>query len=428
MKNMKEFTQTAPKRRDREYRAYLEELIAEFNSNGKKTVLMSCDAYFPVFDGVVNVLDNYARAMCGEMNVLVLVPTFAGRVHLRDYPAVGVTSLYSRRLSYQVALPAFDRSCRRLLRSLRIDLIHCHSPFFLGRYVLRLHKRRNIPMITTFHSQYRRDFEKYVGKGRLNRFLLKFIMKVFNESDEVWTMHPVVGEVLRSYGYAGPIRYLPNATAVSAPRDYAAERTAAREKFSLRQEELLFVFVGRLVVQKNILFIAEVLGELKRRGLRFRMMYVGEGPDRGKLLRKLKEENVEQDVVFAGHVGEEASLCEIYAAADLLLFPSFYDTFGLVKLEAASRRTPTVLAEGSCAAAGVTHGENGFVLPVEKGAFADGVMEAVRDRARLEAVGENAFRDLFIGWGDVMETAKTYYGELIASEGKERQEKIPETT
>ena len=99
--------------------------------------------------------------------------------------------------------------------------------------------------------------------------------------------------------------------------------------------------------------------------------------------------------------------------ADLLLFPSIYDTFGLVKVEAASRRTPTVFAEGSLASKSAEHGVNGYVFPCEAEAFAAGVCEIVKDREKLREVGENAHRDLYVLWDNVIEQVLANYGEIF---------------
>ena len=408
----------APKRRDKTYRKYLEDLVMEYNANGRQTVLMTCDTFFPIVDGVINVLDNYAHLVSQEMNVLVLVPAFKGTIPQREYPVLGVKSAYSGRLCYQVALPALDRRAGKILKKLHIDLIHCHSPFFVGRYVLRLHKKRGIPLISTFHSQYRQDFVKYVGDNFLANFLTRFILKTFNSCDEVWTMNPASREVLRSYGYRGPVRIVPHGTEIPLSGNYEEERAHARAILGVKDEWCL-VCVGRLVTQKNILFLADVLGELKSRGLKFRVIFVGDGPDKGKLVKRLAEKNVSNETVFTGHVSDIGLLTSFYAAADLHLFPSKYDTFGLVKLEAASRYTPTVFVENSVASSDVKNGVNGYIFPENVSEFADGVIKALSDREKLREIGENAFRELYVTWHDVIKTAIGYYREIISAHAQD---------
>ncbi len=403
-----------PKRRSKDYAAQMKRLVAEYNSNGKKTILLTCDAFFPVFDGVINVMDNYASRLKDTMNVLVLAPSFKGKVYCREYPVLGTVSFYSKKLFYQVALPQLDGRAKRILKQLRIDVIHAHSPFFVGRYALKLHKRRGIPLVTTFHSQYKMDFQKTVGSGALCRFMMRFIMKTFNGSDEVWTMNESVGNVLKSYGYHGrAFRYLPNATCLPLPDDYEGERARGRARYGVGDEPL-FICVGRIVSQKNIYFVSEVLGVLKRLGFAFKMLFVGDGPDLAALKKSVKEQNIEEEVYFTGQVRDSALLCEIYSAADLLLFPSYYDTIGLVQVEAASRFTPTAFAANSVASCTVRNGVDGYVFPHEKEEFARRIIEVV-ESGTLHTVGERAMRDLYITWDDVVAQAKTYFMELIAA-------------
>ena len=133
---------------------------------------------------------------------------------------------------------------------------------------------------------------------------------------------------------------------------------------------------------------------------------------------KIKEEGLEEETIFAGHVDYFGSLAEIYSAADLHLFPSEYDTFGLVQIEAASRNTPTVFAAGSVASHAAQNGVNGYMFPCEKEAFAQGIIDIFADKTRLAEVSKNAFRDLYITWDTVMDMVRAGYDELISNHRK----------
>lgn len=410
-----EILNSTPKRTEKAYKQFLEQVIEEYNSNGKKTILLANDSFYPVFDGVINVLENYATRLSEKMNVIVLAPACKGLAYVRSYPVIGVVSIFSKKLNYQIALPDLDAQCSKLLEKLRIDIIHCHSPFFVGWYTKNLARKRGIPLVMTFHTQFRQNFVKVVGDNLITDGLVKFILETFNASDEVWTMNRAVGDVLRSYGYEGDIRYLPNATTMELPEDYEAERARGRARYGLDGESLGFLFVGRLVTEKNLFFIAEVLRELKKRGLHFRMIVVGEGPDEKMIEKKFIEENVGEETVFTGQISDRTLLCETYAAADMFLFPSLYDASSLVQIEAASRKTPTAFIENSVTSYSVTHGVNGYAFPNDVDAFADGVMNAVADRDALRLVGENAQRDIYVTWDKIIETAYGRYMALIAA-------------
>lgn len=399
----------------KQYKKYILDAIEKFNTNGKKTVLITCDAFFPVVDGVVRVVENYARELSAKMNIMLLVPAYKGEIGVYSFPVIGVTSGFSKRLNNQIPLPIFDLRYKKYLKKLRIDLIHCHSPFTVGRVAMRLHKKRKIPLVCTFHSQYKRDFEQHAKL--LANFMMKYIMKCFNSSDETWTMHTASRDTLVSYGYTGNVILMPNGTSMLPPPNYEEERKVGRTKYMTDTSKLLFIFVGRLTIQKNILFVVDVLAELKKRGLKFKMLFVGDGPDKDKLVNKITQQGLDGDIELEGKLHKH-QLQEIYAAADLFLFPSMYDVSSLVQVEAASRYTPTAFAEGSVTSCTVTDGVNGFILPCEVKAFADGVYDIVQDADKLATVSSNAHRDLYVTWKDLMQKVYDRYVEIIEKKTK----------
>ena len=104
---------------------------------------------------------------------------------------------------------------------------------------------------------------------------------------------------------------------------------------------------------------------------------------------------------------------QLYARADLLLFPSLYDNFGLVKVEAASFSTPGIFIDGSCAGYGVTHGVDGFLSKDGKQNFADGIIDAVSDRQKLKEVGVCAGQNLYVTWQDCTKALLKRLNEIV---------------
>ena len=402
----------------KEYDDLLSQVIDEYNHNGRKTLLITCDTFYPVVDGVVNVMDNYAKQLSKYMNVIMLVPDYKGKVYMSNCPAIGIESGYSHKLHYQLPLPMLSNLHTHYLKKLRIDIIHCHSPFMISRVAMQLHNKRKIPLVNTFHSQYKQDFEKQAKP--FVPILMKYIMKSFNSSNEVWTMHTASRDTLVSYGYTGKVVLMPNGTAMTPPVDYERERKDARVKYGISDDTTLFIFVGRLVTQKNILFNADVLAYLKQSGLKFKMLYVGDGPDKELLQQHIAELHLENEIVLLGQK-DKSELPEIYAAADLFLFPSLYDVSSLVQVEAASRYTPTAFVEGSVTSCTVTNGVNGFILPNDTQMYAKGILATLSDKDNLIAVGKNAYRDLYITWDQLIKRVYNRYIELIEQNKRSHQ-------
>ncbi len=401
------------KKKEREYALFVAQKVKEFNENGKMTVAIFGDAFFPCVDGVVMVEDNVAKRLKDRCNIVVFAPKHKGVTFKADYLVVGCASIYLKGLNYDTAsFFNLGKLYRDTVKNLRIDVIHAHSPFKLGLTALKLHKKKKLPFVMTFHSQYKQDIYKETHSRLLTAIGMKIVMKSFNGADEVWTMHKKSAETLISYGYKGVINFMPNATDFVYPADADQRIARIREKYHIKDGHKLFIFVGRLVTQKNILFIAEVLGRLKKRGLEFTMVYIGDGPDKKKLEDKIAAEDLTKRCVFTGKVEDKDCLKDYYLAADMLLFPSKYDVSSIIQIEAAAMKTPCAFIEDSVTSCTITGGLNGLILPDDVDKFADGVFGLVTDEERLKKMSEKAYEQIYVTWDQVVDSTYRNYLRL----------------
>lgn len=397
--------------REEEFSKALEK-VKEFNENGKITVAIYSDVFFPRVDGVLKVVDNVAQRLSKRCNVVVFAPSPIDYKVEKDYLFIRIKCAYLKWLNYDFSLPAFDKYYKKIIKILRVDIIHAHSPLMLGKSAIKAHKKKKVPLVLTFHSQFKKDIYKATKSNFLTKIGMSYIMSSFAAADEVWTMHEMSAKTLRDYGYKGKVFFMPNATDFSYPKTAKKEVDEIKAKFDIGNE-VVFLFVGRLVVQKNILFIADVLGELKKRGLSFKMIFIGEGPDSGKLEKKIAQNNVEKECVLLGKVSDYRLIEDYYLTADLVLFPSKYDVSSIIQLEAAAMKTPCAFVSGSVTSCTVTHGKNGYILPDDPLLYAEEIYKIVSDRPSLKEMGENAYRDLYITWDEVVDRSFERYEQLI---------------
>ncbi len=129
----------------------------------------------------------------------------------------------------------------------------------------------------------------------------------------------------------------------------------------------VFVYVGRVSVEKNLPQLAEAFGELLTRGRKANLAIVGDGPD----LAALKEQCRGLPVAFTGFL-DGAELAAAYASADCMVFPSTSDTFGNAVLEAQASGLPAIVADRGGPPDLVRAHESGLVVDVHSpGALAD---------------------------------------------------------
>jgi methylenetetrahydrofolate dehydrogenase (NADP+)/methenyltetrahydrofolate cyclohydrolase len=377
------------------------------------------DTYFPMIDGVIMAVDNYAKYLSKHADVTVFTTT-VNRDFEDHYPyrIVRCRSLPLRSEDYVVPAPNLDPEFWSELMHAELDIVHVHSPFAVGMAGKRYAKRRGIPMVATMHSQFQVDFRRTLKMEALVKLAMEEIMRVFNSADEVWVPNADAARVFMEYGgMRRPIVH-PNATDLLPVPDAAASSGRVNARFGLREDEIVLLFVGRLVAQKNILFIADAAAELKKRGFGpFKLLFVGSGPDEEALRGHVAELGIGDSVVLCGRISDRAELADLYARADLFVFPSLYDVNSLVQIEAASQKTPTLFLSGAVTAATGTDGIDCYFSENAPESFAAKIVEIFGDREKYGDVCEGAFRNLYRSWDITIAGILADYRRLIREYG-----------
>lgn len=314
------------------------------------------------------------------------------------------------------------------MESIDADIIHFHSPFNMANYAVSLAKKKNIPVVATFHSNMRPIFKSIVKFNGLTELLVKKVGKSYQYCDEVFVCSPLVKDQLRSFGYKGKVTFLPFGTDLPRCENVDELREQANERFGLKKDQFVLLYVGRIMKLKRIDFVLKSLKLVKDSDdIKFKFYVVGKGPELKKLKSLAKKLGFsDKEVVFTGFLDREL-LPLINARADLLCFPSLYDNFGLVKVEAAAYKTAGVFIKNSCAGYGVTDGVNGYLSENTTQQFAEKIIRALSDRENLKKVGENASRDLYISWSDCADLLLKRLYEIV-KEHKEKQQLINVST
>ena len=378
------------------------------------------DVFYPMIDGVIKVVDNYATLLTkkGE-DVTVFCPNGKEKHDDSQYPykVVRCESVYIDKYDYVLPMPSLDVKFLNELKKSELDVVHIHSPFSLGIAGKEYAKKRGIPLVSTIHSQYKLDFERNLKFKTSVDIALKAIMQVFNACDECYTVNDAIRKLyVEEYGLTAPCFIRPNATAHKPIDDEKSAYKFVNDMFSLSEDETVFLFVGRINLLKNIDFLLRSLAVLRDKGVKFRMLFVGSGQDEEELKNLSESLDLSDSVIFCGKIESAETLEKIYARAKLFLFPSLYDTNSLVQIEAACQGTPTLFLKGAKTAGTVTENVNGFFGDNSEEAYANKIIEILSDEELYEKVSENAKRDLYRTWEDVTNMIYEDYKRLTSRE------------
>ena len=372
------------------------------------------ESFPPVMDGVAVCVQNYAYWMQKKVGgVSVITPNVPGTDYSQyDYEVLDYFSVpVPFRQPYVTGVAEVDPAFLAKIARRRFKIVHAHSPFAAGLAAANIAKRLNIPMVATFHSKYRDDFSQTLSSKVVVDQIIKRIVSFYKRADEVWVPQASVKDVIRDYGFKGNVEVVANGSDLVA--DYTDAFFAdARQQLGIKPDDFVCLFVGQHVWQKNVRLIIEALEKVK--DIPFKMYFVGNGFAAEAMKELVTEKGLDAQVTFVGTVTEREVVKRYYAAADLFLFPSLYDTDGLVVKEAAALHTPSVMVETATAASVIRDNDNGFLITNDVETFAARLRELMHDPERVHRVGLQASRTLVRSWEDVVGEVLERYNRLIA--------------
>jgi len=376
------------------------------------------DTWYPMVDGVIKVVDNYARRLVKYCDVVVFCPKTRGYSKEDDdalpYTVVRCLSVPLTTLDYDLPTSALDPLFDAQIIQSGIDLVHIHSPFTVGLAGVLYAKLHGLPVVATLHSQYKQDFEKPLKLKPAVDVAMNSIMRVFNACDECWAVNGGIKELYETeYGLTAPCKVRLNATDHQPVKDIERAARIVNETYGIPEDATVFLFVGRINFIKNIDFTVRSLAIAKAMGLKnFRMLFAGKGQDEDKLAQLVKSEGLEDEVVMCG-LTDKPMLENLYSRAKLFLFPSLYDANSLVQIEAACQGTPTVFLEGARTAATVTPGVNAYVSKPGEENYARMIMDIMEHPQEYERISAAAKKDLYINWDDVVKDVYSDYCSFV---------------
>jgi glycosyltransferase involved in cell wall biosynthesis len=288
--------------------------------------------------------------------------------------------------------PGFDWRCARrlaaLLRRERVDLIHAHqyTPFFYA--LAARHLRSRPPILFTEHGRWFPDFPR-PKRMLFNRALL-------GRRDRVVGVGEAVRRALiNNEGIpAARVEVIYNGVDLSPYRDPARDRAmirqTAREGLGIPDSALLIAQVARLDDLKDHATAVRAMARLAAAIPQALLLIVGEGPERTRIERIIKELNLAQHVRL---VGTRSDVADILLAADLFLLSSKSEGIPLTVIEAMAARLPVVSTDVGGVGEIVVAGETGLLTPAgDDAALAAAAIELLNDAPRRARLGEQGYR------------------------------------
>ena len=305
---------------------------------------------------------------------------------------------------------------RHIHNGRRFALLHAHD--WLSGYVANdLHKRYHTPMVATIHAT-----EMGRRRGNIHDPLSKRIhlaeQYMAREADIIIACSTFMRHEIVEFLHVPDekIRVIPNGVEYKHLIDLRTKYVDfphIRRRWALPDAPLIF-FVGRLEWEKGPDLLVEAMPQVVNSFPDAKLILAGKGGYTDHLIKMIQALNMEESIQLAGFISDETRN-ELYAVADVAVFPSRYEPFGIVALEAMAAGVPVIVGDVGGLSEVVEHGVTGLSAPVSADGIAEAILQALQ---HPEAAADRARRAQEVvkkqySWESIATQTLAVYAELV---------------
>jgi glycosyltransferase involved in cell wall biosynthesis len=303
-------------------------------------------------------------------------PAFASTGKVVGVPAIP----FPGRTEYRVPL-GIPPKVQRDLKEFDANVFHVSVPELLGHRAVTLARHWDVPVVASVHTRFE-TYPRYYGFAFLEPFVEAGLRRFYRRCDAIFAPSESMAQVLREQRMSYDVGIWSRGVDTDI---FAPERRdmAWRRQLGIGDEEAVILFLGRIVMEKGLDVFAEAVDALGQRGVKARVLVIGDGPARPWFRNRLPA-----DAVFVGFQGGP-DLGRAIASADMLFNPSVTETFGNVTLEAMACGLPVIASRATGSLSLVEDGVSGrLVRPGANEQFAQALQSYVENRDERAAAGE----------------------------------------
>lgn len=388
---------------------------AVINMKSEQTICLLNDSFPPLIDGVANAVVNYARQITESGGkAMVITPNHPDAEDGRfPYPVVRYPSIDIReRIGYLAGVPFSPEVASRVSQE-KVALLHSHCPIVSTLLARQLRQIVDAPLVMTYHTKFDIEITNILHSKLLQSGSRKALVQNISACDEVWVVSRGAGENLRALGYEGEYTVMANGVDLPCGTLPEAQVSAATDGYDLPSGVPVFLFVGRMQWYKGQKIILDALTRLSAAQKDFRMVFIGTGADYDAIRAYAQNCDIGEKCIFTGAIHDRQVLRAWYSRADLFLFPSTFDTNGLVVREAAACSVASVLIRDSCASEGITDERNGFLIEENAESLFACLLPLIENRDVMRQAGQMAAKEVYVSWETAVKAAMEHYEIVI---------------
>lgn len=312
----------------------------------------------------------------------------------------------------QLNFTLIERSIRLINGTGTFDVIHAHD--WIVAFASRALKYGYfIPMVVTIHATehgrnwgIHNDIQRYINS--VEWWVTYEAWKVIVNSEYM------KNEVINIFHLPqDKIEIIPNGVDLDKFDGYARDY-GFRRNYAADNEKIVF-FVGRLVNEKGVHILIDSIPKILAHYNDVKFIIAGKGPQFDYLRGRVMEMNISHKVYFTGYISDE-NLLKLYKCADIAVFPSLYEPFGIVALEGMVANIPVVVSDTGGLGEIVNHGVDGMKCYTGNAdSLADSILEILYNPDKAEKMKEKALEKVknIYNWENISQQIINVYGQVV---------------
>jgi 1,2-diacylglycerol 3-alpha-glucosyltransferase len=321
------------------------------------------DTYYPNVDGVVSAMMAYRRELEARGNKVYIFASKPAGADTSDKRVFFYDSVaFPPYPQYRVAIFPYLLTSRA--RRANLDIIHSHAITTMGLASIKAARDLRVPLVGTFHTMVPIAAKYYTRKNPVARFLADKLLwgsiRAFYKPFQLVTAPTkVICDILDAQGIERTFR-VPNGvdTKRFSPK---LDPAPIRKILGVRPGEKVILSAGRVSFEKNLNVLVRACKELERDGEEFRLVITGDGPAFSSVKKLVSDLSLSGRTVMPGFC-RSFELPYYYAAADVFVTASTFETQGLAMLEAMACAKPVVGANSLAIPESVKDNYNGYLF------------------------------------------------------------------
>lgn len=333
-------------------------------------------------------------------------------------PAVAMHDFYTG--VWQTNLKLEDK-CEHLWEEWKsFDLIHAHD-WLVAFAACALKRNFKTPLLSTIHA---------TERGRSRGSLTNDMQRAINNAEwwltyESWRViccSEYMANEVKEFFQVPPdkVDVVPNGVDIRRfERWDGVDLSRFRNRYALPGEKIIF-YVGRVVYEKGVHILVEAAPRVLRAYPNAKFVVVGTGDMLPQLQHRAWELGVAPKILFTGFIPDEER-DRLFKVADCAVFPSLYEPFGIVALEAMAAGTPVVVSEVGGLKEVVQHAETGItVYPNDVDSLTWGILHTLEHPEWTQARVANARRRVIeeYNWTRIAARTSAIYQRIIQERAK----------